>query len=118
MFRWYEEARVCYVYLSDLSTTQEDLSKDSLAGCRWFRRGWTLQELVAPAAVNFYDSSWNQVGTKNTLCSWLSDITSISIAVLSNPDEIYCLPVATKMSWASMRQTTRVEDQEIGRAHV
>lgn len=110
MFRWYEEASVCYVHLSDLSTTQDDLSKDGLGGCRWFRRGWTLQELVAPPEVHFYDRSWNQVGTKNTLCDWLSDITSIPQDVLSNPDEIYCLPVATKMSWAAMRQTTRVED--------
>lgn len=69
-----------------------------------------MQELVAPAKVHFYDRSWNQVGTKKTLLDWLSDITSIPQEVLSNPDEIYCLPVATKMSWAAMRQTTRVED--------
>ncbi|KAK1832018.1 heterokaryon incompatibility protein-domain-containing protein [Podospora conica] len=110
MFRWYEEASVCYVYLSDLSTTQDDLSKDSLAACRWFQRGWTLQELVAPAEVHFYDCAWNQVGTKTTLLDWVADITSIPQEVLLNPDEIYCLSVATKMSWAAMRKTTRVED--------
>ena len=110
MFRWYQEAAMCYVYLSDLRSTTRHLSESELASCRWFRRGWTLQELIAPLCIIFVDRDWVEVGSKDTLLSWISHITTIPEDVLLEPDEIYCLPAATKMSWAAMRQTTRIED--------
>ncbi len=50
MFRWYEESQVCYAYLSDVRNASEDPSqRDSdFSTSKWFTRGWTLQELLAP----------------------------------------------------------------------
>jgi hypothetical protein len=53
MFRWYQNAAVCYVFLADLDPAAELVTH--LPNCRWFTRGWTLQELIAPSAVLFYD---------------------------------------------------------------
>jgi hypothetical protein len=55
MFAWYQNAAKCYVYLSDVSTTKRKVSDQSseciwepaFRVCRWFTRGWTLQELLA-----------------------------------------------------------------------
>src|SRR5204862_6505902 len=74
MFRWYQNAAVCYVFLSDFSAGD---SLQSLTRCRWFTRGWTLQELLASTNVEFRDSSWNMLGTKKTLCERISNITGI-----------------------------------------
>ena len=53
MFRWYRNAAKCYVYLADVSTTGQDLTAQ-LRKSRWFTRGWTLQELIAPLSVEFF----------------------------------------------------------------
>ncbi|CAL8575796.1 hypothetical protein XPA_001700 [Xanthoria parietina] len=75
--------------------------------CRWFRRGWTLQELLAPQHVVFYDAEWMEIGSKSLLQSLLSNICRISTRHLFYPKEA---SVAAKMSWASSRRTTREED--------
>ncbi|KAI0129001.1 hypothetical protein BJ170DRAFT_732670 [Xylariales sp. AK1849] len=83
---------------------------ENVARSRWFSRGWTLQELLAPNVVEFYDKDWNEIGTKNDLKEKLSEITGINETALKynfNPSRY---PVAVKMSWASMRITTREED--------
>jgi hypothetical protein len=70
MYKWYREAAICYVWLTDLpprSTREKatDVEIDqAFAECRWFKRGWTLQELIAPEYVEFYDSGWNLRGKK------------------------------------------------------
>ncbi|KAK0754413.1 heterokaryon incompatibility protein-domain-containing protein [Schizothecium vesticola] len=110
MFRWYNEAAVCYAYLSDLPPASYVLSRDTLKKCRWFSRGWTLQELIAPRHVHFYDASWTLRGTKESLRHVISDATKIDTLILANPAKMYSVPVARKMSWAAGRQTTRVED--------
>ena len=51
-----------------------------LSKSRWFTRGWTLQELIAPARIRFYDKSWISIGTKNVLSQKLSLITGIDTA--------------------------------------
>ncbi|XXG95313.1 arginyl-tRNA synthetase [Hypoxylon texense] len=81
----------------------------SLGSCRWFSRGWTLQELIAPKRVNFYDRDWKYVGSKGQLASILAWVTGIDSSVLKGKplDEIL---VGRRMSWASNRTTTRLED--------
>lgn len=103
MFRWYQSAVVCYAYLSDVYDLTEFESS------RWFTRGWTLQELVAPKDVKFYSSKWKLLGSKHELSEWLYKITNITPEVLKDGffDHIN---IAARMSWASSRQTTRVED--------
>lgn len=75
-----------------------------------FTRGWTLQELIAPRNVVFYNAPWSFVGDKDDLHHELADITSIRERILLKRDDLAEEPVALKMSWASTRKTTRVED--------
>ena len=75
MFRWYEEAVVCHVFLADLAADAE--LEEALPRCRWFTRGWTLQELVAPKTVHFHNRSWVMRGTKANLITELAAITGI-----------------------------------------
>ena len=106
MFRWYKNAATCYVYLSDV--TYHD-SKDEIVSSRWFTRGWTLQELIAPKDVRFYSATWQVIGTKATMCDQLFTITNIDTYVLAGGD-LETASAARKMSWASRRKTSRVED--------
>jgi len=108
MFHWYQQAEVCYVYLSDLDPGAELAS--ALGSCRWFTRGWTLQELIAPRDVIFYDSVWGHRGTKTDLSGLLERITGIPKDLLRHRTAPCDYPVACRMSWASQRQTTRIED--------
>lgn len=113
MFPWYGSAQICYTYLADYDASE--LPTSHIAS-RWFTRGWTLQELIAPAQVNFYDKSWEFIGTKDTLSQNLSQITGISQKILlaakdQRMQETLCeVPIAQKMSWAAERKTTRTED--------
>ncbi|KAI0481645.1 heterokaryon incompatibility protein-domain-containing protein [Xylaria cf. heliscus] len=109
MYRWYERSDVCYAYLSDLPS-HLPLTM-SLRHSRWFTRGWTLQELIAPKTVYFFDSHWNKRGTKEDFIEELSKITKISKYVLGHEQPLSTATVAQKMSWAAGRKTTRVEDQ-------
>ena len=66
MFEWYSKSTACYAYLDDvtLETGVADESS-SFRNSKWWTRGWTLQELLAPSSVIFYDQSWNEIGTKS-----------------------------------------------------
>jgi len=75
MFQWYENALVCYVTLQDLDSTARLAA--ALPRCRWFTRGWTLQELLVPNEIRFYDRTWTCIGSKKTLIPLLSAITNI-----------------------------------------
>lgn len=103
MLRWYNEAAVCYAYLSDLTPLSMALLRDALKKCRWFSRGWTLQELIALRYVYFYDVSWTLRGTKESLCYVISDATKIDSSILSDLARMYSILVARKMSWAAGR---------------
>ena len=109
MYRWYKNAVVCYAYLFDISVSvgRTDSPRKKLRESRWFTRGWTLQELLAPTFVIFYDRDWIDVGTKHSLQHSISDATGIDASHLFEPDPA---SVAAKMSWASSRETTRPED--------
>jgi hypothetical protein len=133
MYQWYKNAVVCYVTLMDLPA---QVSVDEgFPQCRWFTRGWyvnspykdvrippltschdcrTLQELIAPKDVRFYNQAWSFVGSKQNLAVILAQITGISGKYVREP--VGSHPgsgpsVATRMSWASRRTTKRIEDQ-------
>jgi hypothetical protein len=108
MFQWYQRASICYVYLSDLTPSAQ--LETEFERCRWFTRGWTLQELIAPKNVEFFDQSWSYRGRKHELIDGLARITGINIEVLQRTKPLSSVAVAQKMSWASHRQTTRIED--------
>ena len=112
MYEWYRKATVCYVYLSDLSVlAQNDDDKEGrekkFQDCHWFTRGWTLQELLAPQYVKFFDKDWITFGSRRSLAPDLVSITGIDATYLERP---HWASIATRMSWASSRKTTRVED--------
>jgi hypothetical protein len=118
MYTWYSEAKVCYAYLSDVESSTGDGSEELLEACRndfpkesrWFTRGWTLQELLAPKRVIFFDSSWRKIGEKMTCCNAISSITGINKAFLLDPSKISEELYSTVMFWAAKRQTSRPED--------
>ncbi|KAK3374843.1 heterokaryon incompatibility protein-domain-containing protein, partial [Podospora didyma] len=110
MFQWYHDAAICYAYLSDVDSSEDPHLDASSFGCsRWFTRGWTLQELLAPAEVIFLGADWKEIGTRKMLCSKVSSITGISVKALDERRWSE-YSVAQKMSWAAGRQTTRPED--------
>ncbi|KAM3437300.1 hypothetical protein MY4824_003841 [Beauveria thailandica] len=111
MFNWYRNAQVCFAYLQDVkfkpATTDFTTSFQS---SRWFTRGWTLQELLAPELIYFYDKDWTHMTNKKLCLDALSLITSIPKRVLECRDEIRAASIAQRMSWLSPRKTTRRED--------
>ncbi|KAG6027117.1 hypothetical protein E4U41_001050 [Claviceps citrina] len=119
MFGWYRDSRICYALLSDLELETRDAAagasamQASLGRCRWFTRGWCLQELLAPRDMRFFNARWQQVGTKNSLGKAIAAITGIPEAVLVSPQsrDIHLLPLARRISWMARRQTTRLEDR-------
>ncbi|POS77362.1 HET domain-containing protein [Diaporthe helianthi] len=120
MFRWYRRAAVCYVFLSDLGDFSEpgdrardgpgDLGCCCVKKCRWFTRSWTLQELIAPRRMLFFDKEWRFCFTKDGESEALSRITGIDVAVLRHERDLSSVSVAQKMSWAAGREATRKED--------
>lgn len=105
---------VCYAYFSDVTSAVEFNWKTELEYIgelpRWFKRGFTLQELIAPLSVKFYTRDWRYIGTKKDKSMRISNITGIDRAVLRNERSPQQLPVAETMYWASSRRTTRAED--------
>ncbi|PMD49038.1 HET-domain-containing protein, partial [Hyaloscypha variabilis F] len=120
MFMLYKKAEVCYVYLADVTEPppagwmddgqNDDAWTKTFANTRWFTRGWTLQELIAPRNVVFYTSDWRCIGTKRELCQTIARNMGISSTILLGVDFRRTL-VAERMNWAAKRTTTRVEDQ-------
>ncbi|OBT69679.1 hypothetical protein VE03_00990 [Pseudogymnoascus sp. 23342-1-I1] len=114
MWAWYERAEVCYAYLSDVPPGTSIYDDDS-AFCksRWFTRGWTLQELLAPSKVVLYDESWGRIGQKASSMEFtrlLARVTRIPFDTLLFKKKLHTNSVAQKMSWISHRNTTRLED--------
>lgn len=102
---------MCYAYLSDYTiSAREQLKDDAFMGKKWFTRGWTLQELIAPRELLFYNRDWDIIGSKTDLGGPISSITRISEEVLRGQKNLEDISAAQKMSWASMRKTTRDED--------
>ncbi|KAF2194690.1 HET-domain-containing protein [Zopfia rhizophila CBS 207.26] len=117
MFRWYRDAAKCYVYLSDVSiggSTKNDLFSQrtlqaALQKSRWFTRGWTLQELIAPASVEFFSVEGERLGDKKSLEQQIHEITGITVQALQG-SSLSHFTVDERMSWAVRRETKREED--------
>jgi hypothetical protein len=110
MFRWYRNAIKCYVYLSDVSRNDDEPWESEFRKSRWFTRGWTLQELIAPKSVEFFSKDWEQLGNKAFLEQYISEITGIPNKALQGVP-LSDFSVTERMSWAEQRETTRKEDQ-------
>jgi hypothetical protein len=120
MFRWYEEAEICFAYLEDVPSGEDVTSTDlSIARSQWFTRGWTLQELLAPRRLEYFTEDWESLGDRNTRAVQVSDVTGIHEVYLTtwidstNPrfDVLRGASVSERMSWAARRQTTKEEDR-------
>ncbi|KAG9197006.1 hypothetical protein G6514_002694, partial [Epicoccum nigrum] len=115
MFQWYQNATRCYVFLSDvsLSAVTETAAcsgwEASLRESKWFTRGWTLQELIAPVMVEFFSGEGRRIGDKALLGPLLHDITGIPLEALRNcPLEQFS--TSERMRWFGDRTTTEEED--------
>jgi hypothetical protein len=116
MFKWYQRASKCYVYLSDVSVPEHDAAAfpitwaDAFRRSRWFTRGWTLQELIAPASVEFFSREGKLLGSKISLEREIHNITNIPLSALrgQNLDKF---GDEERMSWVASRATTVKEDR-------
>ncbi|KAH9903264.1 hypothetical protein C8Q73DRAFT_785866 [Cubamyces lactineus] len=112
MYMWYQTATVCYVFLSDVTgRLKGDMDHEEFFYSRWHTRGWTLQELLAPAAVVFLSRHWLYLGTKFTLALQLEHRLGIPHSVLTRAVPMEDVSVAQRFSWAAQRETTRAEDR-------
>jgi hypothetical protein len=116
MFRWYKNARKCYVYLADVSSSAGDGNNDrpdrwepAIKNSRWVTRGWTLQELLAPASVEFFSKEETWLGDKQSLMQILHKITGIALLALEGTP-MASFTVEERMSWSIKRKTRRGED--------
>jgi hypothetical protein len=117
MFRWYRDEAKCYVYLSDIPRHAVDMNSQStqlpwesaFRQSRWFTRGWTLQELIAPICVEFFSRDWEFLGDKISLERYICEISGIPAKALQG-NALSDFSVAERMSWAVNRETTRKED--------
>lgn len=104
MYQWYAKSEVCYVYLQDVGREQDFLAS------RWWTRAWTLQELLAPSMVIFYDAEHRTIGTKATMSARIAIAMGIDEPTLHNPRAMFFASVARRMSWAAHRLASRAED--------
>ena len=117
MYRWYENSRICYAYFHDLTDENFPAASDdqryhhSNGWPEWFSRGWTLQEMIAPRDVRFFNKNWQLIGDKTELARTLAEITRVPEHILTDGLRSNRPCVAQIMSWAANRKTTRVEDK-------
>jgi hypothetical protein len=117
MFRWYRDAAKCYVFLSDVSRptvnsrnrSRQRPWEPAIRRSKWFTRGWTLQELIAPKSVEFFSKDWEFVGDKKSLERHICEVTGIPRNALRG-SPLAGFSVTERMSWIKARQTTRKED--------
>ncbi|KAG9229631.1 hypothetical protein BJ875DRAFT_499792 [Amylocarpus encephaloides] len=118
MFRWYQNAAKCYVYLSDVSTRKrkasdrlsEHIWEKAFRESRWFTRGWTLQELLAPDSVEFFSREGEPLGDKSSLRSQICEITNIPHTALRRKP-LSQFSVEERLRWIQHRQTKLEEDK-------
>ena len=116
MFRWYRNATKCYVYLSDVSSPTFDHfnqlpCEPAFRKSRWFTRGWTLQELLAPSSVEFFSREGKRLGDKRSLLQQIHEVTGIAVPALQGTSSLSQFGIDERFSWAENRQTTREEDK-------
>ena len=117
MFQWYQQAVVCFAYLADVSVDKETVDgliiqhawQFSVRQSKWFTRGWTLQELLAPAKVKFFSREGIAIGDKSSRVQEIHEITGIAVEPLNGGSLSSC-SIDERMSWAKERETKREED--------
>ena len=135
MYSWYKKAQLCYAFLADVpDCSKEEIERLGFKRCdredplgrrfpwlrdyapqhpfyysRWFTRGWTLQELLAPKKLIFYSKDWNPISMKSGISRIVCYTTGIREKVILTGD-FSTTSIATRMSWAAQRSTTRIED--------
>ncbi|KAI4157659.1 MAG: hypothetical protein LQ342_008106 [Letrouitia transgressa] len=115
MFRWYRDAACCFAYLWDVDGGGAGGLRRKTEGqqeySEWFSRGWTLQELLAPRRLLFFDSRWNKLGTRRGLAVEVERATGIPAKYVTDfAGHAQEASVAMKMSWMARRSTTKEED--------
>jgi hypothetical protein len=113
MYRWYQDAKVCYAYLAEMPSKVSDCPdgrRAQLSKCEWFKRGWTLQELLAPSKVVFMNQDWEVIGDKLSLQDDISEIIRIPAEILQQSD-FESVSIAQRMSWAAKRETSKLKDR-------
>ena len=108
MFRWYNNARTCYVYLHDVPSVTDDWEA-LFTSSIWFTRGWTLQELLAPKVVEFFTRDGQRLGDKRSLKGQIHKVTNIPIPALLG-ERLSSFSVNERIQWAKSRTTTYEED--------
>ena len=117
MFRWYRRAAKCYVFLADVGgpgpTDDENRSNwiGSFQRSKWFTRGWTLQELLAPPVVEFFSCNGYMLGTRSSLVHDIEAITGVPSAALRGTEELFKCSIEDRMEWTKARTTTIPEDK-------
>ena len=118
MHKWYRCSKVCFTYLHDVSAAFPQEAKKETKWPRWFFRGWTLQELIAPAELRFFNKKWEEIGDRTSLAATLNNITRLPEILLrhNGPGPVKreltdTFSVAQIMSWAADRETTEPEDR-------
>ena len=117
MYRWYGNAKICYAYLHDVDGSSFPTEKDdknypkSNGWPEWFSRGWTLQEMIAPQNLQFFNKDWQPIGDKKRLSRTLERTTGVPEYILADGLEGNRLCAAQIISWAANRTTTRLEDR-------
>jgi hypothetical protein len=119
MFRWYQGASMCYVYLSDVQVPAEVINAqdfritwvEAFRRSRWFTRGWTLQELLAPANIEFFSKEGKRLGSRISLEQEIHEITGVPISALRGQQPLSEFSITERKSWAAGRKTTFKEDK-------
>ncbi|KAI6012985.1 hypothetical protein EDC04DRAFT_2956473, partial [Pisolithus marmoratus] len=115
MFRWYKNSTRCYTYLhdtSDFPTGPDFTTFGNYNGWpEWFSRGWTLQELIAPSDLQFFNKHWKEIGDKRNRATEIKEIMGVPLRVLMNGLSSYRPSFAEVMSWAAERKTKLFEDE-------
>lgn len=120
MYLWYRGSNECYVFLDDIvgsermlrdGTMRYEVAPQSFRASRWFTRGWTLPELLAPSSVYFYDQDGNLIASRSEHHNMISGATGIHSDYLLGKKYIWEASIAQRMSWAATRRTTRLEDR-------
>ena len=118
MYRWYRCSQTCYTYLHDVTKDSFPRKANEPANSEWFSRGWTLQELIAPRVLEFFDQSWQPIGNRRDHAATLSKITRVPQILLDQTDGpgasrtlTDTFGVAQIMSWAADRETRMPEDR-------
>jgi hypothetical protein len=116
MFRWYKNAAKCYVYLSDISIPDDNVKSDSKLDfetafrmAKWFTRGWTLQELLAPSSVEFFSADYKRLGDKVSLERLIHERTRIPVKALHRYGPTH-FSIDERVSWVADRETKYEED--------